>query len=433
MEKINYQQIEETVYTEVLPNGLTVTLLPKNNFHKTYGLFTTKYGSIDNEFVPLGTNKKIEVPDGIAHFLEHKLFEKKEGDVFQKFGSMGAAANAFTSFTQTSYLFSSTSQVKENLKTLLDFVQEPYFTDKTVNKEKGIIAQEIQMYEDDPDWRLLFGLLENLYPKHPIRIDIAGTVDSIMDITPELLHTCYQTFYHPSNMTLFVVGKLEPEEMMTFIRENQAEKKFAEAKGIQRFFPEESVDEIKKFKSIEMPVNRPKSIVGVKGVGPTPQGKEAMIQKTAYDLLLRLLFGPTSSNYLRLYDEGIIDDSFSYEYNLERTFNFSAISSDAKNPELFSETIKGLLLNAADSTELTEKNLLLTKKRAIGQHLRSLNSLEYIANQYNQQVYGSTTLFDLVHIIESITLADIKKLAKEMMVEDHISIFHILAKGVNNE
>src|SRR5699024_8071229 len=159
------------------------------------------------------------------------MFEKEDGDVFQKFGRMGAAANAFTSFTQTSYLFSSTNQVKENLGTLLDFVQEPYFTEETVNKEKGIIAQEIQMYDDEPDWRLFFGLLGNLYPKHPLHIDIAGTVESIMEITPELLYTCYKTFYHPSNMNLFVVGKLDPDDLMAFIRQNQAAKTFEEAEA----------------------------------------------------------------------------------------------------------------------------------------------------------------------------------------------------------
>lgn len=433
MEKTVYTQLGETVYKEVLPNGLTVTLLPKNSFHKTYGLFTTKYGSIDNTFVPLGKSEKISVPDGIAHFLEHKMFEKEDGDVFQKFGRMGAAANAFTSFTQTSYLFSSTNQVKENLGTLLDFVQEPYFTEETVNKEKGIIAQEIQMYDDEPDWRLFFGLLGNLYPKHPLHIDIAGTVESIMEITPELLYTCYKTFYHPSNMNLFVVGKLDPDDLMAFIRQNQAAKTFEEAEAIERFFPEETVTDIRPFHAISMPVNRPKSIVGIKGAEPAPQGKEAMIHKTKMDILLRLLFGPTSSNYLRLYDQGILDDSFSYDYELERSFNFVAVSSDTKDPERFSETIKAILLSAKDSPELTEKNLMLIKKRMIGQHLQSLNSLEFIANQYSQQTYGEATLFDLVPIIEAITLEDILYMADQFMHEERLSVFHILSKGEKKE
>lgn len=429
MKRIDYDQLQETVYTETLANGLTVTLLPKNDFYKTYALFTTDYGSIDNTFIPLGGEDLITVPDGIAHFLEHKLFEKEDGDVFQKFGKLGASANAFTSFTQTSYLFSSTENVKESLLTLIDFVQDPYFTEETVNKEKGIIAQEIQMYEDEPDWRLFFGILSNLYPKHPLHIDIAGTVDSIMDITPEYLYQCYNTFYHPSNMNLFVVGSLDPEEMMQLIKENQEAKTFEKPEKITRHFPEETVADIVKESSISMPVNRPKSILGVKGISEVPFGREGLVLKTKMNVLLRLLFGSTSQNYLELYDSGLIDDSFSYEYNIDRSFHFLEVGSDTKDPETFDLKIRELLLTAKDSKELTEEHLLLIKKRMIGQHLQSLNSLEYIANQYSQQLFGEAALFDMVPIIENIRLEELRDLAAEFMVEEHMSTFTIWPKG----
>lgn len=429
MKKKDYEQLNETIYTETLPNGLSVTLLPKNEFHKTYGLFTTKYGSIDNQFVPRDGDQLTRVPDGIAHFLEHKMFEKEDGDVFNIFGKQGASANAFTSFTQTSYLFSSTMNVNKNIETLLNFVQEPYFTKETVDKEKGIIAQEIQMYEDEPDWRLFFGILGNLYPNHPLHIDIAGTVDSIMEITAELLQESYNTFYHPSNMNLFVVGKMDPTEMMDLIKKNQAEKHFTEVTEIERYFPEETVADIKSFDSIKMAVKRPKSIIGVKGVGQVPEGKGALVYKTTMDLLLALLVGPTSDNYLRLYDSGIIDDSFSYDFSLERTFHFADIGGDTKDPETFDKIIKEILLTAKMSPELNQSHLNLVKKRMIGQVLQSLNSLEYIANQYSQQNYGEATLFDLVPIIESITLEQMKHLAEEFMQESHMSAFHILPKG----
>ncbi|WP_414839889.1 EF-P 5-aminopentanol modification-associated protein YfmH [Carnobacterium sp. TMP28] len=429
MDEKHYEQLNETIYTETLSNGLSVTLLPKNEFHKTYGLFTTKYGSIDNQFVPREGDELVRVPDGIAHFLEHKMFEKKDGDVFNVFGKQGASANAFTSFTQTSYLFSSTTNVKENIETLLNFVQEPYFTKETVDKEKGIIAQEIQMYEDEPDWRLFFGLLGNLYPKHPLHIDIAGTVDSIMDITAESLYESYHTFYHPSNMNLFVVGKMNPEEMMALIKLNQAKKSFSEVTEIERYFPEEKITDIIPFDSIKMTVKRPKSIIGIKGVGQVPEGEEALVYKTTMDLLLALLIGPTSDNYLRLYDSGVIDDSFSHGFSLERTFYFADIAGDTKDPETFSTVIKEILLTAKMSPELNREHLILVKKRMIGQVLQSLNSLEYIANQYSQQHYGETTLFDLVPIIESITLNQIKQLAEEFMQESHMSVFYILPKG----
>ncbi|AEB29374.1 putative processing protease [Carnobacterium sp. 17-4] len=429
MEKKVYEQLQEIIYTETLDNGLKVTLLPKNDFHKTYGLFSTNFGSIDNQFVPNGKTEMVTAPDGIAHFLEHKLFEKEDGDVFNKFGRLGASANAFTSFTRTAYLFSSTSHVSESLTTLLDFVQEPYFTEETVNKEKGIIAQEIQMYEDEPDWRLFFGILGNMYPKHPLHIDIAGTVDSIMDITPELLYENHATFYHPSNMNLFVVGKLDPEEMMKLIRENQAQKEYAPAEAIKRIFPEETIKDIKPYNFINMTVNRPKSIVGVKGIKEIPSGIEALKYKTTMDLLLTLLFGPTSANYLKLYDKGVIDDSFSFEFNLDRTFHFIDVSGDTKDSAVFSAEIKKLLLEAKMSSEFTDENLAIVKKRTIGQELQSLNSLEYIANQYSQPIYGEATLFDVVPIIESITLDEIKKVAEEFMIEDHMTTFHILPKG----
>src|SRR3954454_10802446 len=234
MEKITFDQLQEELFHEKLSNGLNDYILPKKGFNKTFATFTTKYGSIDNTFVPLGKEEYAKVPDGIAHFLEHKLFEKEDGDVFQQFSKQGALANAFTSFTRTAYLFSSTSNVEQNLETLMNFVQEPYFSEKTVEKEKGIIGQEITMYDDNPDWRLYFGLIQNMYQNHPVSIDIAGTVESISHITKELLYECYGTFYHPSNMLLFIVGPVDAGEVTKQIKENQSKKNFNRISAIKR-------------------------------------------------------------------------------------------------------------------------------------------------------------------------------------------------------
>src|SRR3954467_6569651 len=239
MEKISFDQLQEELYHEKLANGLNVYILPKSGFNKSFATFTTNYGSIDNHFVPLGSEEYIKVPDGIAHFLEHKLFEKEDGDVFQQFSRQGASANAFTSFTRTAYLFSSTSDVEKNLETLVDFVQSPYFSEKTVEKEKGIIGQEITMYDDNPDWRLYFGLIQNLYQNHPVKIDIAGTIESISHISKDLLYECYNTFYHPSNMLLFVVGPVDVQKIMEQIKENQKKKNFDPISDIKRQFEEE--------------------------------------------------------------------------------------------------------------------------------------------------------------------------------------------------
>lgn len=429
MKKIFYPSINETLYTGVLDNGLEVTLLPKPDFHKTYGLFTTNYGSIDNEFIPLGQEEFTKVPDGIAHFLEHKLFEKEDEDVFQKFGRQGAASNAFTSFTRTSYLFSSTDKTLQNIKTLLDFVQDPYFTEESVNKEKGIIGQEIQMYLDDPNWRLYFGILNNLYPKHPLHIDIAGTEESISHITAEDLYLCYNTFYHPSNMNLFIVGKMNPEELITFIKENQAQKEFVESQPIPRRFPVENTKDIIKEAQINLSVNRPKAIVGLKGLDEVPEdGFDRLKYQTSIQLLLQLLFGDTSESYLTMYNEGLIDDSFSFEFTLDRSFHFADFSTDTNEPERFANQMINLILKSKDSKELTERNLNLAKRKMMGKHLKSLDSLEYIANQFSGTKFGTTTLFDLAEIIDSIELSDLLAVQEAFVRPEGLSRFFIYPK-----
>src|SRR5699024_3529461 len=264
MIKKHYDQINETIYTKTLKNGLPVTLLPKAEMSKTFAIFTTDYGSIDQSFVPLTGSEQVTVPDGIAHFLEHKLFEKEDRDVFMDFGKLGASANAYTSFTKTAYLFSATKHIEENVETLLDFVQEPYFSDDSVEKEKGIIEQEIKMYDDQVDWRAFMGTIEAMFDSHPVNIDIAGTVPSIYKITKEDLYLCYETFYHPSNMTLFIIGNFDPESLMELIEKNQNSKSFEQAKDIERFFPEEGEEVAKKSLEITMPVSIPKMTIGIK-------------------------------------------------------------------------------------------------------------------------------------------------------------------------
>lgn len=428
--KKEYPLLEETLYSATLPNGLTVHLLPKTGFHKTYGIMTTEYGSIDNEFIPLGETEFRHVPDGIAHFLEHKLFEKEDGDVFQTFGKQGASANAFTSFTRTSYLFSTTSRAIENVETLLDFVQEPYFTEQSVNKEKGIIAQEIQMYEDDPNWRLFFGALNNMYPKHPLHIDIAGTVESIQDITAEDLYQCHETFYHPSNMNLFVVGNFDLEQMQEVITSNQSSKSFASPTVIERRFPSETLADIVRESAIELDVQRPKVALGIKGIEDLPEtGYEKVRYRTAASLLLQLLFGSTSQNYADLYDEGLLDDTFSYEFEMNRGFYFALLSGEAEQPEELAERLTDILLTSEVSTEITAENLELLKKRMMGKYLQSLNSLEYIANQFGQNHFGDVSLFDMIHVIESIQLEDIHIVRKQLLHPQAMTRFYIYPKG----
>ncbi|MBC6127247.1 insulinase family protein [Listeria booriae] len=425
MQKQSFDQLKEAVYHETLDNGLQVYVLPKHGFSKTFAIFTTNYGSIDNEFVPLGQDAFTRVPDGIAHFLEHKLFEKEDGDVFFKFGEKGAFTNAFTSFTRTAYLFSSTSNVEENLETLVDFVQEPYFTEETVEKEKGIIGQEIQMYDDDADFRVYFGAIENMYHHHPVKIDIAGTVESIADIDKDLLYLCYNTFYHPSNMILFIVGNVDPEQAIDQVRANQAKKTFAPAKPIKRHFPDEPKSVAVPKKTLKFPVQIAKNLVAIKEDIGLLRGKEAVQHEMTGDIMLELLFGTTSAAYLDLYDQGIIDDTFGFDYSLQDSFSFVLIGGDAKDPDLQESKIKETLENAIQ-TGFNEADLELIKRKKMGQFLRSLNSPEFIANQFSQYIFEEASLFDILPAIEAVTVADVENFLKRIYLEDQVTTFQII-------
>ncbi|WP_346243257.1 pitrilysin family protein [Shouchella clausii] len=407
MKPLEFKQLEETLYYEQLDNGLDVYILPKTGFHKTFATFTTKYGSIDNHFVPLGQTEPVKVPDGIAHFLEHKMFESEEGDVFHTFGKQGAQANAFTSFTRTAYLFSSTSNVNQNVETLLDFVQHPYFTDETVEKEKGIIGQEITMYDDDPDWRAYFGTIENMYSTHPVKIDIAGTIPSISKITKEDLYTCYETFYHPSNMLLFIVGSVDVNEMMELVRANQSKKEFAEPKPIERHVKPEGTPVDRAEHVVAMPVHTPKVFVGFKESNPTRQGEELLKYELSLNVLLDLMFGPSSEAYEAMYEAGIINETFAFDYTAEYGFGFSIIGGDSTKPEELKEKIIETIA-AFKQRQLAKEEADRAIKKKIGAFLRSLNSPENIANEFTRYAFNGMNLFDVVPVLESLEASDLE-------------------------
>ncbi|KMY44947.1 zinc protease [Bacillus sp. FJAT-27916] len=426
MEKQIFEQLQEELYVEQMDNGLSVYILPKPGFNKTYATFTTKYGSIDNHFKEPGVEDFSRVPDGIAHFLEHKLFEKEDGDVFQQFSRQGAAANAFTSFTRTAYLFSSTSDVEKNLETLIDFVQEPYFSDQSVEKEKGIIGQEIMMYDDNADWRLYFGIIENLYHNHPVKIDIAGTVESIAGITKELLYQCYNTFYHPSNMLLFITGPEDPETIMKLVRDNQAKKEFTKQGEISRKFDDEPTSAAIKERSIQMHIQSPKCVVGIKAADTDLQGMEMLKQELSIGLFLECTFGKSSEYYESLFESGIIDNSFFYDYTQEYGFGFGMIGGDTREPDQLAERIKSILFEVKEGGFLTEEKLDAVRKKRIGGFLRSLNSLESIANQFTRYAFNEMELFDVVSVLEELTLADVQKAVDGLIEKDRLSVFQIL-------
>ncbi|OYD09508.1 EF-P 5-aminopentanol modification-associated protein YfmH [Paludifilum halophilum] len=420
MKRIEHKQLKETLYYEQLDNGLQVYLLPKPGFSKTYATFTTRYGSIDNHFqIPGGD--KIRVPDGIAHFLEHKMFEEEDGDVFNRFSERGASANAFTSFDRTAYLFSTTDQVKENLTTLIDFVQNPYFTDQNVEKEKGIIGQEIRMYEDNPDWRSFFGLIDAMYEKHPVEIDIAGTVESIAEIDKETLYTCYETFYHPSNMLLFVVGPFDPEEIMDLIRKNQNTKDYQKQAEIRRFYPDEPEKVAEPQKEARLSVGIPKCLFGFKEKNVDLEGDELVRQELATEVMLEALFGSASDLYQSLYDDGLIDDHFGYDYSLEPSYGFSVAGGDTPDPDRLVERVREELPRILDSG-IPENVVERIRKKKLGNYLRHLNSPEWIANQFIRYRFVGSDLFQVIPLLEELKAEEVNRRLSEHIDWDRFAV-----------
>ncbi|QMV40104.1 EF-P 5-aminopentanol modification-associated protein YfmH [Cohnella cholangitidis] len=404
-----YPNLQETLWHEKLDNGLEVFILPKPGFTKTYATFTTRYGSIDNHFTrPNG--ETIRVPDGIAHFLEHKMFEEPEGDIFSKFASQGASANAYTSFDRTVYLFTATGEIEANLDTLLHFVQNPYFTDENVEKEKGIIVQEIDMYRDNPDWRVYFGLIEAMYRNHPVHIDIAGTADSVRSITKEMLYDCYNTFYHPSNMTLFIVGGVDPERTMERVKRDQAQKSFSAGGEIKRLFENEPVQVKTEKKELHLPVSLPKCLFGFKEA--PGDDKDAVRRELASKVMLEALLGSSSALYQQLYDDNLISDGFGHEYNTGPGYSFSIIGGETRDPDELVARVSQSLYDAAKngiSPDIFER----TRRKKIGAFLRMMNSPESIASEFTRYRHKGGDLFPLVEVYESLTLDEVNERIKE--------------------
>ncbi|WP_046215413.1 EF-P 5-aminopentanol modification-associated protein YfmH [Paenibacillus wulumuqiensis] len=421
MESIHYDRLQETLYHEKLDNGLEVYVLPKEGFQKTYATFATRYGSVDNHFQVEG-QEEVKVPDGIAHFLEHKMFEEPDGvDVFSKFSAKGASANAFTSFEQTVYLFSATEQIEDNLDTLLNYVQNPYFTKENVDKEKGIIGQEIQMYNDNPDWRVYYGLIEAMYQKHPVRIDIAGTIESISGITKDTLYTCYNTFYHPSNMMLFVVGGVNPEQVIEQVRRNQAAKNYEPQGQIHRYFDEEPAAVGEKWNEIKLPVSQPKFLMGFKETDTGLTGEALQRKNLTTKLMLDLLLGNSTALYQQLYDEDLISDDFGYDYTSTSEYAYSMIGGDTRDPKLLVQRLQeeiGKVVETGFSQEAFDRSL----RKRIGNYLRLLNSPESIAHEFTRNRFKDSDFFAILPIYESLTLDDVNQRLRDHMNWEQLAV-----------
>ena len=426
LEKINYSAVGETVYQTVLANGLRVFLLPKNDFNETYGIISTNFGSVDTGIVSRETKQVTQYPAGIAHFLEHKLFEGPQGkDLLLEFTKLGAESNAFTSFTRTSYLFSATDNISENLQLLQELVHRADFTKESILREQDIIGQEIEMYQDNPDYHLFFGALANLYPQTPLAEDIAGTKESISEITVENLKENFSNFYHPSNMTLFVIGNFDLEQIAAEIAEQQEKLVFAGSSETIEKIPV-SLHPVVSTDTYRMEVASPKLAVGIRGTDFVDES-ELYRYKITLKLLFAMMFGWTSKRFQSLYESGKMDNSLTLEVEVEKDFHFVMLTMDTQEPVGLSHQFRSAIKNFDKDPDVTEEHLDTIKSEMFGDFLHGLNSLEYIATQYEPQLMGEN-LFDLPKILQDISLNDVIKLGHRFIDQCDMTDFTIFSK-----
>ncbi|MDO5078008.1 MAG: pitrilysin family protein [Streptococcus minor] len=425
LEKKNYPYLESPLYKGRLTNGLTVYLQPKPGFKETYGMMTVGFGAVDTVLKLKDKPEFVTYPAGMAHFLEHKLFEMRNGkDVLQEFSKLGADANAYTSFYQTSYLFSTTREVLQNLALLQDFVHEVSFTEESVEREKAIIAQEIEMYQDDPESRLYNEILASLYPGSPLQEDIAGSVHSIQDITVQSLNENFQAFYQPQNMTLFLVGNVELEATWKAIQERESRREGRDFSVERQMLTHQP---ILSHRTSQMVVASPKLAIGIRG---NKQLAPDMLYRfrLSLSLLFSMLFGWTSMRCQSLYKQGKIDNSFSFHLEVRPEYHFFVLTMDTKEPVSLSKNLRRAIQQFASDPDVSTKHLEIVKRKAYGDFIASLNSLHFTASHFMQYLSDDETIFDLPEIIESIDLEEVLATGHQFLSDCDMTDFIIFPK-----
>lgn len=403
METIKNDILNEKMYKKEYRNGLRAYVMPKPGYKKTFAMFATNFGSINDKFVLPETGETMEVPDGVAHFLEHKLFSMKDGSAMDKFAEMGSSSNAYTSFTHTSYLFSCTEDFYNSFKLLLDFVQHPYITDESVENEKGIIGQEIRMYEDDPDWQVYFNFINCLYNDFSVKKDIAGTVESISGIDRDLLYKCFKTFYDPSNMVIFVVGDVKPEDVFTTIESDVPTDK--EKVEIKKIFSKEPEHISNKRKEAVCDVSMPIFMYGFK---VNPEIENIIKTEICLDIILEMLTGRSSNLYEELYESGLITSPLGVDITLEKEYAFFNISGESREVDKVIEKIKNAITNMKNNG-IDEETFLRIKKRLLGDYIRQFNSVDKIAHMFMANIFRGVDIFEYVNAYEDIEISDIEE------------------------
>lgn len=411
IKEVRNELLNEKYYDIDHPSGLKILVMPKENYSSTYAIFATKYGSIDT-MIQMSDGSFKEIPEGTAHFLEHKLFESEDLDAFERFAKTGASANAYTSFERTGYLFSCSANFKKNLEILLDFVQNPYFTQATVEKEQGIIGQEIDMYKDAPDWEVMFNCLRTMYHNLPVRIDIAGTQESIAQITAKTLYGCYDNFYNLHNMVLAVAGNADVDEIVEVADKvlKPVEGKMAQRKVIDE--PEEVIDS---YIEEKLSVATPQFMFGFKESWDTPE--RTTKEEISMEILLDMISGQSSELYKRLFDGKLINNSFGFEYFTGFGYSCVLFAGESNDPKKVAEEIVGEIGRFRE-TGFDETAFERTKKKLYGRMIMGMNDIEGLANNMAVSYFAGEDVFTDFEIFKTVTLDDVNDIFKKTLYEN---------------
>jgi len=414
MQIIENSKVKEKLYIEKLENGLTIMIVPKKGIQKKYVIWGTNYGSNDSKFIVPGEKEPTEVPKGVAHFLEHKMFEQESGiNSLDTLTALGVEANAYTTNDHTAYLFECTENFYPALDELMDYVQHPYFTDENVEKEKGIIGQEIMMYDDYPEWKVYLNTLEAMYHEHPVKLDITGTIETISHIDKDILYKCYNTFYNPANMAMVICGDFEPEKLLEEIKKRLIEKK---ANGeIKRIYPEEPESIVKEKTEQKMDVSEPLFTIGIKDKVATP--KEKVKKHLAIEILLNMLIGKSSKLYQELYNKGMLFVTPGVDYEFSRDYAHILITGQSKYPEqvydLFKNAVNELKENGIDLEEFER-----VKKMIYGSFIKEYDEPGDIARMFIADFFKGINSFEYLEEIATINEQYVEQMLKEVFVDN---------------
>lgn len=413
MQIIENNIIKEKLYLEELENGLKVMIIPKKGTNKKMAIIGIKFGSIDNHFINPKTKEEVKIPDGVAHFLEHKMFEQADGtNSLDTLTAMGVEANAYTTNDHTAYYFEAVDNFEPAFKELLNYVFNPYYTDQNVEKEKGIIDQEIRMYDDDAISKVFYNALECMYEKCPVRIDVAGTVETVEKINKDILYDCYNTFYNPSNMILSVCGDFEPDYIINLIKTNM--KKIEKLDKIVRIYPEEPEKIYSNYKEEKMDVSIPAFVIGIKD----KVEKENIIKKELIlNILLNYLLDENSKLYKELYDEGLLISEPDLEYEYSDIYSHMMIFSYSKDPNKVFEKVKEEI-RILKENGLEEKAFNRVKNKIYGRLITSYNSPGQVGRIFMRDYMNNIISFDYLNEWNNINIEDANKELKDRFVED---------------